>query len=417
MNTNAHQYDLTSDQGTDSEERRGEAPAAPQEAAPVKTGLPVTPGLLIAQPTQWEFLAAGVDSLDVGLFVDWGRSACELFEWLKREKARASGTKGVLLEGSTDCLILPSGSRTYAFHLQYLKFNLFIGERVWPIDETPNVYVSLGSELLWKSWIHQATQQAVAEVEALGGRYLSARPNRVDLCADFCIPGGLSLDLLRQTRVPVDEKFNLYEQGNDLETFYVATPKSPVRGRIYDKGKEILRGGLKLWFLDIWERETATDVWRVEFQIRRKTLGKYGINDLASLESNLPGLWHCLTEKRFSLRDRSQNPVVTRCPPLAWWQAVTDAGKTFGKRKALEKVTSHRQPDVRWYISHLAGCLVPLMARLGISDMEAALAEFSNCMRRYWARRSWKVAYAEACIRIGRDANRETASDRGVGTP
>ena len=155
----------------------------------------------------------------------------------------------------------------------------------------------------------------------------------------------------------------------------------------------------------------------MEFQIRRKTLGKYGINDLASLESNLPGLWHYLTEKRFSLRDRSQNPVVTRCPPLAWWQAVTDAGKTFGKRKPLVKVVRHRQLDVRWYISHLAGCLVPLMARLGISDKEAALAEFCDCMRRYWSRRSWEEAYATACIKIGRDPNRVASSDRGDGTP
>ncbi len=381
------------------------APGPPAFARRPETGLSVTPGLTISEPTQWEFLGAGIDSLDVGLYVDWGNEGPTLFERLQREKERAKGTKGVLFEGTTECLVLPSGSRNYAFHLQYPEFHLFIGEQERPIEETPNVYVSLSSSLLWRVWMHAATASAISAVQSLGGTFLGARPSRVDLCADFHIPGGLALDLLRQTRVPANDKYNHHEQGDCLETFYAGQPKSDTRCRIYDKGKEVSRNGLKLWFLDIWGVTDPQDIWRVEFQLRRKTLKKFGINDLAGLETQLPGLWDYLTTKWFSLRHRSQNRIVTRCEPLNWWNAVTEAGRTFGKPLPLQRVDSRRQADVAWYVSHIAGCFASMMARLGVGDLEEALDESRRRMRRYWASRSWNDAYATACLRIGRDPN------------
>lgn len=390
------------------------APGPLARARRRETGLSVTPGLTISEPTQWEFLGAGIDSLDLGFYVDWGNEAAALFERLQREKERASGTKGILFEGESECLMLPSGSRNYAFHLQYPEFHLFIGEQDRPIEETPNVYVSLNSSLLWRQWIHNASRLAINAVESLGGRFLGARPSRVDLCADFHIPGGLTLELLRQSRVPANDKYSHHEVGDTLETFYAGQPKSDTRCRIYDKGKEVISNGLKLWFLDIWGLSNPRDVWRVEFQLRRKTLKKFGINDLAGMEKHLAGLWNYLTTQWFSLRNRTQNRIVTHCEPLKWWKAVEDAGRTFGEPVPLERFDSQGQADVTWYICHIAGCFVAMMARLGIGDLEVALAVFCRRMRQYFANRSWKDAYSTACLRIGRDPN---AGPRGDVTP
>lgn len=60
-----------------------------------KRAVSVTRPLPLTEPTDWSFRAAGVDSLDVSLHVDWGSSANWLFTALEHGKEQAKGTKGI----------------------------------------------------------------------------------------------------------------------------------------------------------------------------------------------------------------------------------------------------------------------------------------------------------------------------------
>ena len=58
------------------------------------------------------------------------------------------------------------------------------------------------------------------------------RPSRVDLCADFHIPAGLSLDFLRTRLASRSSSHRHHETAGRLETFYIGSAQSPVQARI-----------------------------------------------------------------------------------------------------------------------------------------------------------------------------------------
>ncbi|MBU5639103.1 replication initiation factor domain-containing protein, partial [Geomonas sp. Red69] len=68
-----------------------------------------------------------------------------------------------------------------------------------------------------------------------------------------------------------------------LETCYFGSPAAPIRIRIYNKGKEVLKKGEKLWFADMWGTDDLEDIWRVEFQLRRAALKQFKVNDFSDL--------------------------------------------------------------------------------------------------------------------------------------
>src|SRR5689334_13768435 len=73
-----------------------------------------------------QYLACGIDSLDLGLMVTWGVEWDRLTETLDREKERAAGTSGILFDEGP-CLIWPSGKPpNFRWHLQFPEFHLFL---------------------------------------------------------------------------------------------------------------------------------------------------------------------------------------------------------------------------------------------------------------------------------------------------
>src|SRR5690606_9600381 len=99
-----------------------------------------------------------------------------------------------------------------------------------------------------------------------------------DLSCDMLIPGGLSMDWLRELKVSRAKSWRPYLDGEQLQTFYVGGNGSELQCRIYDKAIEIARDGAKSWFLDLWKLTELKDVWRIEFQIRRNVLKQFGID-------------------------------------------------------------------------------------------------------------------------------------------
>jgi len=134
-------------------------------------------------------LLVGVDTLDLGIQTLWPDAVWGvLSERLAQGKLAARNTDGIRF--SEESLILPSGSRGYLFHLQYPDLNLFIADRQFPHAETPNVYASPSSRLIWEWGLMAATEFVIRKVEELGGIVQTVKPSRVDASADFEIPGG-----------------------------------------------------------------------------------------------------------------------------------------------------------------------------------------------------------------------------------
>jgi hypothetical protein len=365
----------------------------------------VTRQVQISGPSQWKHLVTGVDSLDLGFYVDW-RNWNGLEHALDEGKKSAERTEGVAWRPArvVDCLILPGGKQPmYAFHLQTVDFHVFIARREKHSSKYPNVYVSLLARSLWTRGVEPAVARVVAFLEALGGMVVRSQVSRCDFCADFQIPEGISFDFLREHRVSRSPEQRPYLNGERLETYYVGSGQGCVQARIYDKALEVLQAGEKLWFADIWKLTEIRDVWRVEFQLRREALKQLGIETLANLVERAGGAWAYLTDSWLSFRVNDNENVSRRTPHL-WWSAVQEVGRDYGAQLAVKREYSKGgQAPSEWYVSHGGGCLLGFAAREGIEDFDSILGLFGEKLREYWTGRDFCERYQVERLKLGFD--------------
>lgn len=350
-------------------------------------------------PHKWQFLACGVDSLDFSLGIQWGDDWEATTATLAQLKESAAGTHGVLSPDSTH-IIRPSGKPpSYAWHLEWPEFHLYLGKSPTPQGKNPNGLVAFNSKGLWSQGVRGVVSRLVEELDKLGGTVLGLKPSRVDLAADFLIPEGLTLAALLTMRVPSHLQHSHFERGDHLETFYQGSKKSPIQLRLYNKGEEVLQGGTKLWFLDVWNLKSASNVWRVEFQLRRQVLRQFKVETLEDLERKLGGLWTYLTEW-FSLRERDDSNT-TRRTLHPWWKDVAACADRFGPALTLQREFLGEPADSAWYVSHCAGCLASFAACEGLDEFDDAATLLFARIANYWKPREFESAVAIKSIRLG----------------
>lgn len=177
---------------------------------PQPTTEPVTRLQLPTQPPKiFQCLLAGIDSLDLGMYVDWGEDWDRKFGEFEELKQRASdnGRKDpVLIEhpGITPFIVHANGKAPmYRFHLQVSDGHIWISKSQTPENNTPNVFVSFNSEPIWRDGLENVVVRLKTAIVALGAKVLTVQPSRADLCTDFYAPDGFNLyELVEQTVGP-----------------------------------------------------------------------------------------------------------------------------------------------------------------------------------------------------------------------
>jgi hypothetical protein len=382
-----------------------------QDADSESMALPVTRHASTPSAEEFQFLLCGIDSLDLGLYVIWGSDWKRRLHSLdkKKQQARINGGLLIGLPSGRTCIFKPGGKgENYRFHIQFEAYNLFIGKAARP-RSSPNVYLSISAKTLWINGIETALSWITEDLKAIGGGSIQrVQVSRVDLCADFWIPGGLSYEFLLSHKVTRTDKGKLFLDKNEVETFYAADPMSPIQLRMYNKGVEVKQnGGVKLWFRELWQRESTEDVWRTEFQLRRPALDQFEINSLDDLKEKKAGVWHDLTSKWFSLR-LPDNEKAERRTIHPFWCAVKECFQQNAPNVEVMRVyrsTGYVSPE--WYLSHIDGCLSAFAALLGITNRDDALHELQSRL----TRRDNAKDFETACIK--KAIQRGTLSDGG----
>lgn len=353
---------------------------------------------------EFQFLLCGIDSLDLGLYVTWGSNWKQRLKMLdkKKQQARVKGGLLISLPSGRTCIFKPGGKgENYRFHLQFEAYNLFIGKAARP-GKSPNVYLSISAKTLWLNGIDTALSWITEDLKTIGGGSIQfIKVSRVDFCCDFWIPGGFSYEFLRSHKVTRNDKNKLFMDKNNLETCYIGDAKSPIELRIYNKGLEVKKEGIKLWFLDLWKRESTENIWRVEFQLRRPALKEFGINSLDDLKEKKAGLWLHLTTKWFSLR-LPDNEKAERRTVHPFWCAVLEC---FGQNATGNEVQRvYRQEvtaPVEWYLSHIDGCLSSLSALRGIKKRNDAINELQSLLNKRNNEKDFETSCIKKAIQRG----------------
>jgi len=348
---------------------------------------------------QFQFLLCGIDSLDLGLYVAWGSDWKRRLHSLDKKKQQARKKGGLLvgLPSGRSCIFKPGGKgENYRFHLQFEAYNLFIGKAARP-GSSPNVYLSIASKTLWHNGIETALSWTTEDLKAIGGGSVqSVKVSRADLCSDYWIPGGLSYEFLLSHKVTHNDKNKMHLGGNnEVETYYAGNEKSPIQLRMYNKGLEVNKGGTKLWFLDLWQRESTEDIWRIEFQLRRPALKQFGINSIEDLKEKHASVWRYLTSKWFSLRI-PDNEKAERKTIHPFWCAVQESFKQSDPGREVQRAYgSAGAVSPEWHLSHIDGCLSSFAALLGITNRDDALHE----LKRRLTRRNNDEDFETSCIK------------------
>ena len=382
---------------------RLQARGAETQAGPDSVALSVTRHSQITGqgqdgPQEWRFLSCGIDSLDIGIGVQWEAEWAELLRDLQESKEFAKGSSGRPWRElcGQQVLILPGGKPNFRFHLQTVFGHLYIGVDDCPRSRTPNLYYSLSSMALWCLGLDACVDHIKQIIQELKGQLLYLKPSRVDLCADFLIPEGLTLEFLRSHRVSRSQKTNQHEENDVLQTFYVGEKGAPTQLRIYDKGLELSRNESKNWFLDQWGVNTASGVWRVEYQIRRPVLQGLRINDLTMLDKMQASLWYMLTHDWVSLR-LQDNSNTSRRTVHPWWVDVQNVAAIMGEAQELtRKAKSYQPASAEWYVNHTLGCMSSYAALRGHDSLTHTLEDFRGaCDRKLTQDQFAEIVYAK----------------------
>lgn len=337
----------------------------------------VTRHAQITKSEETKALLCGIDTLDLGLYVTWGRNWENTLRLLNSKKLAAQRESGGLP------MEMPLGRRflfhaggkgnNYRFHLEFPGHHLYIGKAACG-GNGPNVFLSLSAKTLWLDDLKTVLSEIEAGLKLIGnGTINRVQPSRCDLTADFHASGGFSLEFLQSHKVTRSRKTNSYMNGDSLETFYCGDKGGAIQLRMYDKSAEVSQSGKKDWFWDLWKIRPPADVWRVEFQLRRPALKQYGVNSLESLYEKIGGIWKDLTERWFSLR-LPDNESTERRTVHPFWKVVQDCAESFGPSDNAKRDLSRSDTaSDKWYLSHIDGCLAAFAARHGMENRREAL--------------------------------------------
>jgi hypothetical protein len=157
-----------------------------------------------------------------------------------------------------------------------------------------------------------------------------------------------------------------------------------VFARLYDKSLEITKKGGTYWY-EIWGSAYEADevVWRIEFELHRSFLRKFGVTSLEQGFSSMGGLWKYATEEWLSLRIPSLDETHSRWRIAPNWRTIQSASLASGA-VALERVREARVGDeLHRTIPQLSGWLARTGAILGYESIDEVLEALPGLVGMY----------------------------------
>src|SRR5579859_1629250 len=153
--------------------------------------------------------------------------------------------------------------------------------------------------------------------------------------------GGLSVQAIRKLEAQIEQEKAALEQEERFHLASVLTTHrriatidfgshaSEISAQIYNKTAEIKKHR-KEWFFDIWRAngwDGTSEVWRVEFRMRRDFFRRYELNEAFEVLGCLRLLWQYATEQwlRFVDLDAERGANVSRLPTHPIWEMIQRA--------------------------------------------------------------------------------------------
>jgi hypothetical protein len=288
--------------------------------------------------------------LEVGLGVVWERDAfyyfCNHLDELKKRSQK--GENSILEVGGHVWVVRANGTGSarsgghWKWVLQGDGIQIRIQQRAEPANDTPNVWVIVGSLRLMVHGIESCWNTALSQILALGGRKVFEKVSRVDPCAD--LPGDRFKEILSswidRRFVTRGRKWSLYGEDSFDGCNYLRVGKEAIVFRAYDKALEVQSDETKQLVMihRRWGGKLPDRALRVEFQLRREFLKGLGVETVRDWLKLRASVLEYLCEKWIRIVDSKDKRNTTRSKLSLLWRHITGLFARWATAKGPSKV-------------------------------------------------------------------------------
>lgn len=287
---------------------------------------------------------------------------------VRRPKPIRLGTEEFLLAGHGTGSGYPFLIENDAFSIQFGEFN------------KPNFFVAFRSYALWQQGAARLHERFLDWAVSLGlSPYMPERLSRVDFTFDYQID---TLDFDEDSFVSQATKDNQHRKNRKVQTFRFGEGELVLR--VYNKVDEIQEKSAKTWFFDLWGCEE--NVWRIEWQVRKDWLRRFGIRTFADLAERQGDLLRVLINDHTTLRIKTDDSNRSRWPLHTLWRDLQErVGQMsgLGVIRELDPDALLREREARMAVS-VYGYLKRFAALRGIRNRtpEVGFEESLDHLRR-----------------------------------
>lgn len=287
-----------------------------------------------------------IDTLEFGIdIINYNEEFKDFLEELDRLKilGQEKYKEEIIKINGTNLVVKKKGQGFYNYKLECDDFHICFMQHA--IENSPPIQVRFISSFLWKYGYNKAFNIFVNWFEKLNSNISGFRISRLDICFDTDEIEFLENDCdnfscrARKKQIQysncIDNKNYI---GKKFSGFSIGMG-SPLSCRIYDKTLEILKSS-KQWFKTIWLENgwnSSKNVWRVEFQIRRKVLKELKILNFEDIQKNIESVWGYLTQNWLTLRIKDNNKNSSRFEIDSRWVIVQKAGNEYKSSASIRE--------------------------------------------------------------------------------
>lgn len=263
--------------------------------------------------------------------------------------------------------VLGNGSRGYAYILHNDEYEIRVSRYRSDNEDMYPIFVRIKQDALWGSTPQGAYKAIIFWLQLTFGQVKAVKISRADLCCHT--------DQFHFKQADIDRfrgkhrKENIRRCDRKLVGMEFGERTSPVFLRIYDKTKEVMEKGQKLWFFNAWENEGAdiTNVWNIEFELHRDFFKEINVETVEQFFQRVKDIWAYLTTEWIEFVDLN-NKRFSRCTVNKQWRKLKRQYDLEGSREQIkrEKQTSI---DSKMLIPQISGYMTKFGAMLKENDI------------------------------------------------
>lgn len=266
-----------------------------------------------------KLLLSGLDTVECAYYLHPG-SECKIdFAALREQReaqrhAKQAGPQ-VMELGGLEFLLYPSGTKSgYPFLMANQDYTIQFGE-----FNHPSFFVKYSSLALWHKGAKRQHEQFQHWAESLGFvKVRSEGLSRVDFAFDLHLE---NIDFDEDSFITLADKDSQHRKNGTVQTFTFG--RDEVVLRVYNKSDEVEEASGKYWLHPLWQEQTE-NVWRVEWQVRKETLKRFGLRTFEDLFDGYGDLLRYLVREHTSLRSKTQDSNRSRWPVHPLWSLLAD---------------------------------------------------------------------------------------------